>query len=220
MMKESSVIIAQIFQFAVPLLFAVTLHEVSHGWVALKLGDSTAKLQGRLSINPLRHIDPIGTVLVPGLLFYLTGFIFGWAKPVPITWENLNNPKRDMAFVAIAGPFANLVMALIWACLAKLFLLISSSPNSELIQYFVNMAKFGIIINFILMVLNLIPIPPLDGSRVVSSFFSTSFNQTLINFEFFGFILLLLLLVSGVLWVIILPIILFLLKIINYLFGL
>src|SRR3990172_3405829 len=104
-----------------PLLFAITVHEVAHGWVAKLLGDPTAQRLGRLTLNPLKHIDPVGTILVPALLVLLrTGFVFGWAKPVPITWENLRRPKRDMAIVAAAGPAANLLMALFWAVLAKI----------------------------------------------------------------------------------------------------
>src|SRR3990170_6095113 len=105
---------------ALPLLFAIIVHEVAHGWVAKQLGDATAQRLGRLTLNPIKHIDPIGTILVPGLLLLLGGFIFGWAKPVPVTWENLRHPKRDMAIVAAAGPAANLVMALFWAVIARI----------------------------------------------------------------------------------------------------
>ncbi len=101
--------------WALPILFAITVHEVAHGWVARRLGDPTAYMLGRLTLNPIRHIDPVGTVLVPLALTLMGGFIFGWAKPVPVTWENLRNPKRDMVLVAAAGPLANLVMALLWA---------------------------------------------------------------------------------------------------------
>ncbi|HYM48315.1 MAG TPA: site-2 protease family protein, partial [Burkholderiaceae bacterium] len=103
-----------------PLLFAITVHEVAHGWMAKRLGDPTAQRLGRLTLNPIKHIDPIGTILVPGLLLVLGGFVFGWAKPVPVTWENLRNPKRDMAIVAAAGPIANLIMAIMWAVFAKI----------------------------------------------------------------------------------------------------
>ncbi|MGE3920121.1 MAG: site-2 protease family protein [Gammaproteobacteria bacterium] len=154
--------------WALPLLFAITIHEVAHGWVALKFGDRTAQMLGRLTLNPLKHIDLIGTVIVPAMLFFLGGFIFGWAKPVPITWENLKNQKRDMALVSLAGPIANLLMAIIWAFVAKLgeFLLPESYSFGLALSY---MGQAGIIINMMLMILNLLPIPPLDGSRVVSS---------------------------------------------------
>src|SRR3972149_3302306 len=105
---------------SIPLLFAITVHEVAHGWAAKRLGDPTAQRLGRLTLNPLKHIDPVGTILVPGLLLLLGGVIFGWAKPVPVTWENLRHPKRDMALVAVAGPAANALMALVWAAFIKL----------------------------------------------------------------------------------------------------
>ena len=113
--------------WTLPVLFAITAHEVAHGWVAMRLGDRTAMMLGRLTLNPIKHIDPIGTLLVPGLMLAFGGFIFGWAKPVPVTWENLNNPKRDMALVAMAGPLANLIMALLWAGVMKLSLLFAAS---------------------------------------------------------------------------------------------
>src|SRR5919109_1222180 len=110
-----------------PLIFAITVHEAAHGWMAKRLGDPTAQRLGRLTLNPIKHIDPVGTVLVPGLLLLLGGFVFGWAKPVPVTWENLRNPKRDMAIVAVAGPGANLLMALLWAFIAKVGTVIPDS---------------------------------------------------------------------------------------------
>ena len=162
-------LITKILIFAVPILFAITVHEVAHGWVAYKNGDKTAWLLGRLTLNPIKHIDPIGTILVPAFLAYQGGFIFGWAKPVPVTYQNLRNPKRDMALVAAAGPFSNLIMALIWALIMKLSLMLyfTGTQSAEIL---VNMGYIGIRINVLLMILNLIPIPPLDGSRVVSSF--------------------------------------------------
>src|SRR3989338_8992777 len=105
--------------WTLPVLFAITVHEVAHGWIASKLGDKTALMLGRLTLNPLKHIDPIGTILVPAILLAVGGFIFGWAKPVPVTWRNLRHPKRDMAFVAVAGPAANFVMAILWALIGK-----------------------------------------------------------------------------------------------------
>jgi len=149
---------------APPLLLAITLHEVAHGWMALRCGDTTAKAQGRLSLNPLRHIDPIGTVLVPALLAVFGGFIFGWAKPVPVSYHRLRQPKRDMALVALVGPGSNALMALGWALLALL-----GHGLSDAIPWIgkplLLMGVAGIDINVMLGVLNLVPIPPLDGRR-------------------------------------------------------
>ena len=113
-------LIQRIAIWALPILFAITVHEVAHGWVAKQFGDPTAMMLGRLTLNPIKHIDPIGTIIVPIFLLMVGGFIFGWAKPVPVTWENLRNPKRDMIFVAAAGPLANLIMAILWAAVAKI----------------------------------------------------------------------------------------------------
>lgn len=162
---------------AIPLIFAITLHEAAHGWIASKLGDQTASIMGRVTLNPLKHIDPFGTVILPLVMLTFGGFIFGWAKPVPVAWQNLRNPKRDMAIVAAAGPGANLVMALFWGLIAKLSYTIFSHPSAnQAIQataQFIHLSsRFGIMINCVLLVINLIPIPPLDGSRVVSSFLS------------------------------------------------
>src|SRR5687767_7000185 len=138
-----------------PLLFAITVHEVAHGWMAKRLGDPTAERLGRLTLNPIKHIDPVGTILVPGILLMLGGFVFGWAKPVPVTWENLRHPKRDMAVVAAAGPGVNLLMAFIWAIIAKL----STVIPDEYVWFgepLLHMGAVGVSINVVLMVLNLI----------------------------------------------------------------
>ena len=161
----------KIILWVIPLLFAITVHETAHGWIASKCGDPTAKLLGRLTLNPLKHIDPIGTIIVPAILFSLGGFIFGWAKPVPITWQNLKNPRRDMALVAAAGPLANLMMAFLWAGIAKIAMGFDNDPV-------IYMAQIGISINLVLMLLNLLPIPPLDGSRVVASFLSPTIRYS------------------------------------------
>ena len=158
-----------------PLLFAITLHEAAHGWIASKLGDKTALMLGRVSLNPARHIDPLGTIVIPVLMIILkTGFIFGWAKPVPITWQNLKNPRRDMALVAMAGPAANLLMAFLWGGIARISLWSLAGWNHLgwvriTAEFLYNAGVFGILINAIILLLNLIPIPPLDGSRVVSA---------------------------------------------------
>lgn len=203
--------ILQLFAiWVLPVLFAITVHEVAHGWVASKLGDKTALALGRLTLNPFKHIDLIGTVLVPGLLLVMgTGFIFGWAKPVPVNWSNLKNPKRDMALVALAGPVSNFLMALLWAILLKTGLTVASGGNR--IGVFLSlMGQAGILINLVLMVLNLIPIPPLDGSRVVASFLKGQLAVAYDRLEPYGFFIILILLAMGVLRYIIGPPVIFL----------
>ncbi|MFN2310156.1 MAG: site-2 protease family protein [Gammaproteobacteria bacterium] len=180
---------------ALPLLFAITLHEVAHGWMARRLGDHTAEMLGRLSLNPLKHIDPIGTVLVPGILLFVGGFIFGWAKPVPVDARNLHNPKRDMAVVAAAGPLSNLAMALIWALIAKLGLMLAALPWISL--PLILMGKLGIFINLILMVLNLLPMPPLDGGRVLVGLLPDRYAVRVAGLEPYGLFILVGLLVTG-----------------------
>ena len=175
-----------------PVLLAVTLHEVAHGWVARELGDDTAEKLGRLSFNPLKHVDPVGTVLVPGLLYALAGIVFGWAKPVPVNWDKLRNPRRDMALVAIAGPLANVVMLLAWAAVAKFGLSYGQ-------DYFVATGLAGIMINAVLIALNLLPVPPLDGSRVVSALLPAEMALQYGRIEPYGLIILLVLIGSGAL---------------------
>ena len=192
--------------WVIPVLFAITVHETAHGWMALRLGDPTAKMLGRLTLNPIRHIDPIGTILVPGVMLMLGGFLFGWAKPVPITWENLRQPKRDMAWVAAAGPLSNLLMALLWAMFARLGMLIGSS-SGDLAMYMMYTGVAGIFINTILMLLNLLPLPPLDGSRVVSSLLPGPLAYRYGLLEPYGFPILILLLVTGLLGKILWPLV-------------
>ena len=212
---------------AIPLLFAITLHEAAHGWVASKLGDNTALSLGRVSANPLKHIDLVGTILVPIVIASFSNFIFGWAKPVPVNWSNLNNPKRDMALVAIAGPASNLLMALAWGLIAKAcFLLLDGNitVNPDTAQTAMGLiflsAYFGILINLVLMVLNLIPIPPLDGSRVVASFLSPPLSVWYAKIEPFGFFILLGLLFLGHLQVILIHPVMVIFSIITQSLGL
>lgn len=207
-----------ILLYAIPILFAITVHEVAHGWVANKLGDPTAKMLGRLTLNPIKHIDLIGTIIVPAILVTLGGFIFGWAKPVPITWENLRHPRRDTALVAIAGPLSNLLMAFIWALIIKLCA--PFAPNMPVAGAMVAMGQIGLYINLILLVLNILPIPPLDGSRVVSSLLPPRVAARYNRIEPFGFFILLFLLAFGVLGAILLPLVSILHAAIMSVFGL
>ena len=187
-----------------PLLFGITLHEVAHGWAAKRLGDKTALMMGRLTLNPLKHIDPVGTILVPGLMMLAGGAIFGWAKPVPVTWQNLGNPKRDMALVALAGPMANLGMAFIWALIARLGILLSAvSPWASVPM--ILMGKVGIVLNLVLMVLNLLPLPPLDGGRIMTSLLPGPLSYRFSRIEPYGFFILIALLMTGVLWTLLGP---------------
>lgn len=191
----------KIVVWILPVLFAITVHEVAHGWMASKLGDKTAMMLGRLTLNPVKHVDPVGTILVPGLLMLMqSGFLFGWAKPVPITWQNLSHPKRDMALVAAAGPVANLIMALLWVVVIRMALLAGDSAFSLVL-----MGVAGIFINTILMVLNLLPLPPLDGGRVATGLLPGPLAYKFSRIEPYGFFILIALLVTGVLGLILWP---------------
>lgn len=191
-------LLQRIAVWALPILFAITVHEVAHGWVAKRLGDPTAMMMGRLTLNPIKHIDPVGTLLIPAVLLMIGGFVFGWAKPVPVTWENLRHPKRDMAIVAIAGPLANLAMALLWALVMKFGLVISGSLAWIAVPL-IYMGRAGILINVILMVLNLLPLPPLDGGRVVTGLLPGPLAWRFSRIEPYGFIILVALLATGLL---------------------
>jgi Zn-dependent protease len=177
-----------------PVLFAITVHEAAHGYVARMFGDTTAFVAGRISLNPLKHIDPIGTVVVPAIMLALSGMMFGWAKPVPVNFGALRHPKRDMIWVAAAGPGSNLVMAIIWA----LFLTVQHLVGSQE-QFFKSMALAGVHVNLIFMALNLLPIPPLDGGRILVGLLPNRLAYRVAQLEPFGFFIVIGLMVAGVL---------------------
>ena len=195
-------LIATLTIWALPVLFAITLHEAAHGYVARYFGDSTAERAGRISLNPLRHIDPVGTILVPGLILAMSSLagagamLFGWAKPVPVNFGRLRKPKADMLWVAAAGPFANLLMAIGWALL---FRLAFAAPDSAYALPLAKMADAGIQINAVLMFLNLVPLPPLDGGRIAVSLLPAGPAYKFAQIEPYGFPILLLLLFTGIL---------------------
>ncbi len=181
--------IQNIIVWALPVLFAITVHEVAHGWVANLLGDRTALMMGRLTLNPFKHIDMVGTVIVPVACLAVGGFIFGWAKPVPVNPRNLKKLRRDSALVAAAGPLSNLLMAFLWAMLAKIGLILLHQGHSQALML-AYMGQAGISINLMLMIVNLVPIPPLDGSRVVSSFLPPQLMRLYDAIEPYGLIIL------------------------------
>jgi Zn-dependent protease len=187
--------IQKIAIYALPVIFAITVHEAAHGYAARYFGDMTAHLQGRISFNPLRHIDPIGTILVPTLTMLAGGILFGWAKPVPVDFSRLRNPKRDMLWVAAAGPASNLLMAVFWALVLN-FASIAPANFALPLSY---MAQAGVTINVVLMVLNLLPLPPLDGGRIAVSLLPKHLAYRYAKIEQYGFIILIVLLFSGVL---------------------
>lgn len=193
--------------WALPVLFAVVLHEVAHGWVADKLGDDTARWMGRLTLNPIKHIDPVGTILIPVLLLVMQSpFLFGYAKPVPINWRKLKNPNRDMVLVALAGPLTNLALALVSAAVLAIA---AGMPESMLwfTQPLALMCQASIIINLVLFIFNLLPLPPLDGGRVAVGLLPGPMAYQLSKLERYGFIIIVVLLVLGWLQAIIGPVV-------------
>ena len=215
---DLSALVQAIAIAALPIILAITLHEAAHGYAARHFGDPTAWMQGRITLNPLKHIDPVGTVALPLVLFVIgSPFVFGWAKPVPVNFGNLRNPKRGMLWVAAAGPAANLAMALFWGAVLKLAWLLPlnyfSVPMAE-------MAKFGILANVVLMVLNLFPLPPLDGGRIAVSLLPHRAAWKFAQIERFGFPILLVLLFTGILGKILQPIMAVVMVVIETIFQL
>lgn len=212
-MDDQSIITA-ITLYALPIVLAITLHEAAHGFVAMRLGDRTAWMLGRVTINPLKHIDPIGTVLLPILFLLLPGgMMFGWAKPVPINAAALRRPKQDMLWVAFAGPAANLLMMLGWGLLMKLSISLQGTYFGEPLYL---MARMGVASNMMLAAFNLLPLPPLDGGRILVSLLPRPWDATLARIEPFGFFILIGLMMTGMLYFFVNPI----LQLISYLLHL
>lgn len=208
-------IIQKIAIFALPVIFAITVHEAAHGYAARYFGDFTAHNAGRITLNPLKHIDPFGTLLLPAMTIMLGGVLFGWAKPVPVDFNRLRNPKKDMLWVAAAGPASNLVMAIFWIFIFKFAPAFPSFMTVPLAL----MAQAGITINIILMVLNLLPLPPLDGGRIAVSLLPQDLARSFAKIEPYGFFILIGLLFTGLLGAILLPMMQIVKAILFQLFG-
>jgi len=198
-------VIQKIAVFALPVLFAITLHEAAHGYVAKHFGDLTAYAAGRVSLNPLRHIDLVGTIIVPLVSLLVADILFGWAKPVPVNFSNLRRPKQDMLWVAAAGPLSNLAMALGWAVAYKIGM--GLTPGNPALAWLVFVGACGIFVNVIFMVLNLLPLPPLDGGRIVVSLLPHRLAWRFAKVEPYGFVILIVLLATKVLGYILWPLI-------------
>ena len=207
-------VLTNIVIWAPPVLLAVTLHEVGHGYAAYRLGDSTAAEMGRLTLNPIKHADLMGTVIVPIAMMLLTPFVFGWAKPVPINAARLNNPRRDMIWVAMAGPGANIIMAICWALVFKFATPAFGEPSGTQ-MILSTMAQVGIMINFLLAAFNILPIPPLDGSRVMMSFLSPELARPYARLERYGMLIIVVLMMSGLLWRLLNPMLDWLYRMLN-----
>ncbi len=207
-------LVQKIVVYALPVVFAITVHEAAHGYAARFFGDMTADRAGRISLNPIKHIDPVGTILLPALTLMIGGILFGWAKPVPVDFSRLRNPKRDMLWVAAAGPASNLLMALFWALMIN----ISPSVPANYSEPLALMGQAGVMINVVLMVLNLLPLPPLDGGRITVSLLPNHLAYKFAQIERYGFIILIVLLVTGVLSSIMEPLIRAVINMIVFIF--
>ena len=206
--------IQKIAIYALPVIFAITVHEAAHGFAARFFGDMTADRAGRITLNPLKHIDPIGTILVPALTLLVGGILFGWAKPVPVDFTRLRNPKRDMLWVAAAGPASNFMMALFWALMIKLSVTLPNVYSEPMAL----MGQAGVLINVVLMVLNLLPLPPVDGGRIAVSLLPNHMAYKYAQVERYGLIILIVLLATGILGRIMDPFIDAVIQIIQFIF--
>lgn len=188
-------IIQTIAVYAIPVLFAITVHEAAHGYAARHYGDRTAEMMGRITLNPVKHIDPFGTILMPLLLYFATSgaFLFGYAKPVPVNFSRLRNPKRDMIWVALAGPGANLIQAVAWTIL--LYLLVATGVTED---FFIRMCKAGLLVNLVMFAFNLFPLPPLDGGRILVGLLPWKQASMLSRVEPWGFFIVMALVITGV----------------------
>jgi Zn-dependent protease len=202
---------------ALPVLLAITLHEAAHAYAARYFGDPTAEKQGRISLNPLRHIDPMGTVLLPAILYLFSGFLFGYAKPVPVDSRRLRHPKEDMLWVAAAGPATNLLMALGWAFAQ---MLVKGMPANLYSEALMTMGQFGVLANLLLFFLNLLPLPPLDGGRIVTSLLPMPLAIRYARIEPLGLLILIFLLMTGLLGVILEPLIFWTFGFLRFIFPL
>ena len=218
-MLDINALIQTIAVAALPVIFAITLHEAAHGYAARHFGDPTAWMLGRISLNPLRHIDLFGTIIIPVLILVFSAgtFLFGYAKPVPVDFGRLRHPKRDMLWVAAAGPAANLFMAFCWALLLKFAW---EMPSNAYTVPLSEMSKIGVIVNCVLMALNLLPLPPLDGGRIAVSLLPQPFSWRFAQLERWGFPILLVLLFTGILNAILDPLVGLTARLIESIFGL
>lgn len=194
-MNNTTQLIQTVLIYALPVLFAITLHEAAHGYAARRFGDNTAWMLGRITLNPIKHIDPMGTILMPLLLYFATSgaFLFGYAKPVPVRFGNLRNPKRDMIWVALAGPGANLLQALLWGAL--MYVLIGANVDE---RFFLEMCRAGIMVNVVMFAFNLFPLPPLDGGRILVGLLPWKQAAMVSRVEPWGFFIVMALVVSGI----------------------
>ena len=192
---DISNLIQTVLIYALPVLFAITVHEAAHGYAARHYGDNTAYMLGRITLNPFKHIDPVGTILMPLLLYFATSgaFLFGYAKPVPVNFGHLRNPKRDMVWVALAGPASNFVQAALWAVL--LVVLVGTGTQE---RFFLEMARAGVLVNLVMWAFNLFPLPPLDGGRILVGLLPWKQAQLVSRIEPYGFFIVMALVLAGI----------------------